>query len=203
MIYSSIKFLHYKAIYYYAQKENNVLPEKERLKELKSIIDANIQIRTGILDELDALVTEKTGNSKTLGIHVRGTDMYTEGKQHPIPTGKTKDFNAVDEIIKKHGIEKIILCTDTDSTVQSYKEKYGEMVVTTDSVRQKDDNCMGIHKDAALATREHHRYLLGKEVLTDMYLLSKCDVLMCGPSNVPFAAMSANGGNYEEIYYFA
>ena len=65
-----------------------------------------------------------------------------------------------------------------------------------------DDSKAGVHKDKSLAAgRQSHEYKMGEEVIIDMLLLSRCDVLICGPSNVPFIAMIYNNNQYEEIYY--
>ena len=204
VIYGRIYFPHYKAIYYYRKKKKNVLPDRAAVRELKEYVDRYMPLRDDLKEKLENKVACLKRFGKILGIHVRGTDMYTEGKQHPIPTGKTKDFSVIDEIIKKHGIDSIFLCTDTESTVALFKQKYGDRVITTTAVRQSDDSKGGIHKDATLGNgRKYHKYLLGEEVITDMYMLSKCDVLICGPSNVAFVAIVNNGGKYEHIYYYA
>lgn len=124
------------------------------------------------------------------------------GKQHPIPNGKTKDFGFIDEILQEYHLEGIFLCSDTESTIKLFREYYGEKLYVTDSVRQKDDSGTGIHKDTSLGkNRENHKYLMGKEVIMDMYMLAKCKVLVCGTSNVAYAAMIYNCNKYEKIYY--
>lgn len=202
VIYSPIKFLHYKAIYYYREKERNVLPGKERLQELKCLVDTYFPFTEDLNGKLKKDSEVLNRFNRLLGIHVRGTDMYTEGKQHPIPTGDTKDFSIIDGLLQKHNLDGIFLCTDTNSTVELFKEHYGEKLITTAAVRQTDDSKGGIHKDGSLGGgREFHRYQLGLEVITDMYLLSQCNVLLCGPSNVPFTALIYNGGEYDEVIY--
>ena len=201
-IISAIKFPHYKAIYYYQNAEKNVLPSSDNISYLYKLVEKYIRFNDIVQSELDKACKIMCGQ-RVLGIHVRGTDMYTEGKQHPIPTGKTKDFTIIDEILKKHGLKTILLCTDADETVKLFKEHYGDDLITMDAIRQKDNSLMGLHKDKSLSERENHRYLLGLEVIKDMYLLSKCNVLLCGPSNVAFAAMIYNNNKYESIYYYA
>lgn len=204
VIYSAIKFPHYKAIYYYREKEKNVLPGKEQLQELKHLVDIYFPFTDDLNEKLkkDSMVLNRF--DRLLGIHVRGTDMYTEGKQHPVPTGDTKDFSIIDSLLQKHNLDGIFLCTDTNSTVELFKEHYGDKVITTDAVRQIDDSKGGIHKDGSLGGgREFHKYQLGLEVITDMYLLSQCNVLLCGPSNVPFTALVYNGGAYDQVIYCA
>ncbi len=137
-----------------------------------------------------------------LGVHVRGTDMYRAGKQHPVPTGETKDFSKIDRIIEEYNIDKIFLCSDTESTVKLFRDYYGNRLVTTNSLRQIDDSGCGIHMDKTLGrNRQKHKYLLGEEVITDMYLLAHCNVLLCGASNVAFAALIYNHNLYKKVFY--
>jgi len=202
VIYSRIRFPRYKGIYYYREKEKNILPDKARIHELYELTQKYMKFRPELQEKLENTSQILTRFQKVLGIHVRGTDMFTAGKQHPVPNGKTKDFAVIDEIMEKHKVDGIFLCTDTESTVRSFKEHYGEKIETLTVVRQENDEKTGIHRDESLGKgRVNHKYLLGEEVLTDMYLLSKCDVLLCGPSNVAFAAMIYNDGKYEEVYY--
>ncbi len=202
VIYSAIKFPHYKALYYYREKEKNILPSMEQLVELKRYADTYFPINDSLQGKLDESSTMLQRFNRILGIHVRGTDMYTEGKQHPIPTGATKDFSVIDNILEEYQLDGIFLCTDTDSTVTLFKEHYGNRVITTEAVRQVDDSKGGIHKDTSLGNgRVFHRYQLGVEVITDMYLLTQCNVLLCGPSNVPFIALVHNAGNYDKVIY--
>lgn len=202
VIWAPIRFLRYKGIYYYKEKEANVLPTKERIAELNHLVSKYIHFRPEIQKELDEKVEELRKYRRVLGVHVRGTDMYSAGKQHPVPTGETKDFTKIDAILKEHNLEGIFLCTDTESTIHLFQEKYGDRLLYTASVRQRDDSQTGVHVDKSLGKqRKNHKYLLGKEVLTDMFLLAHCDVLLCGPSNVGFVAMIYNCNAYDKIYY--
>lgn len=202
VIYGAVKFPRYKGIYYYRDKEKNVLPDKEQIRYLHGLKDRYIHFVPAILDELEEAAETLRKFKRVLGIHVRGTDMNTAGKQHPIPTKETKNFDRVDAILKKHELDGIFLCTDEEEIVDIFQEYYGDKVLVTDAVRQKKDRHVGVHMDKNLGEdRTHHKYLLGKEVLKDMYLLSKCNVLLCGASNVAYAAIIYNNNQYDEIYY--
>lgn len=199
----AVKFPRYKAIYYYNDKEKNYLPSQQRIDELFVLVNKYIRFRPDLQRNLEERTTILNKFSRVLGVHIRGTDMYTAGKQHPVPSGKSKDFSIIDDIIARHQITGIFLCSDTESTIKLFRDYYSDMVITTDALRQINDGCCGIHQDKTLdKQRKNHKYLLGEEVITDMYLLSKCDVLVCGPSNVAFAAIIYNHNQYDEIYYF-
>lgn len=196
---SEIHFPHYKAIYY--NRYENKLPTKQQIAECNRILNKYIFFNTEVNKYLNDAVKILAQLKKVLGIHIRGTDMYTEGKQHPVPSGKTRDIGMIQDIITRHNIDGIFVCTDTECNIERLKTAFGDSVVYTDSVRQKDNVYVGIHKDTNLKNRPHHEYSMGLEVICDMYLLSKCDVLLCGPSNVAFFAMIYNGNEYEKVYY--
>lgn len=202
IILGRIRAPRYKGIYYYAEKERNVLPSEERINELYALVEKYIRFRPELKAELDERL-KVLDSKRMLGIHVRGTDMYTAGRQHPVPTGETKDFSMIDKVLEEYDLNGIFLCTDTDSTVELFKEYYKEKLITTNALRQKDDSGCGIHMDKDLGRdRENNRYLLGIEVITDMYLLAHCNVLICGPSKVAYAAMIYNHNEYDKIFYF-
>lgn len=138
---------------------------------------------------------------KTLGVHVRGTDM-SSGKyksNHP------QSLSAYDYIemarrflMEDDEIERIFLATDEESTEKAFKEHFGDKVYTSDAYRAIGSTGVGIHYDGE-CQRENHHYLLGKEVVRDAYLLAQCDKLLCGFSNVASVAIIWNQNRYEKI----
>ena len=201
--YGKMGFLRYKGIYYFAQKWKNILPEKERIAELHNLVEQYIRFRPELQQELESRYREITERyHRILGIHVRGTDMYVAGKQHNKPSSKLVDFSLVREIVEKNNIDGIFLCTDDKGVVAKFKKNFEDTVFVTDSIRQEDGKMEGVHFDQTLGKgRQLHKYLLGKEVITDMYILSKCNVLMCGPSNVAYAAIIYNNCSYEDVIF--
>lgn len=198
---SRVGFPMYKGLYYYRTKPN-ILPKKEQVAELNSIVKRYIKIKQNILNDVDPYVEKLKSNKRTLGIHIRGTDMYRQKGEHPRPSEKIKDIGYIKNIMNKHKIDHIFLCTDTEKNIDMFRKEFGNRVFFTKALRQRDDSYTGVHRDERLnKKRQYHNFLLGKEVIIDMLVLSKCTVLLCGPSNVSFAAMIYNNNQYEEIYY--
>lgn len=202
--YGSVNFIRYKGIYYFAEKRKNVLPDKERVSELFGLVSQYIHFQPELQRELDNWYSEmKRKYNRILGIHVRGTDMYVAGKQHNKPSSKLVDLTLIQDTMKKNNMDGVFLCTDDVNVVNKFQKFFGEKLFVTNSVRQVEGKREGIHFDKSLGNgRGNHRYLLGKEVIIDMYLLSKCNVLMCGPSNVAFAAIIYNNNAYEDILFY-
>ena len=201
--YGQRAFLRYKGIYYYAEKNKNILPSKTQIHELHGLVEKYIRFQPGLQRELDETWENvRKKYHRMMGVHVRGTDMNVAGKQHNRPSVKLADPDWQQNIMIENNIDGIFLCTDDANVVSHFKTYFGDKVFCTGSVRQIEGKTEGVHFDKTLGNGRHnHKYLLGKEVITDMYLLSKCDILVCGPSNVAFAAMIYNDGAYEKIIY--
>lgn len=162
-----------------------------------------VGIRRFLEEELEAesralSLTEK----KTLGIHIRGTDMSGGGYgNHPVSAGLQSYIDMTEKLIRDDGeIQQIFLATDEEKAEKCFKEHFGAMVRTTRAYRAKGDTTRGIHYSAVEGRkRKNHNYLLGKEVIKDAYLLSKCDKLICGFSNVASVAIIWNHNRYEKL----
>lgn len=126
------------------------------------------------------------GNKKTLGVHYRGTDFGKQYNNHPVAVRIEQTVEEVRKLLeeKNNGYERIFLATDEQRAVDLFRKEFGDLVsVYEDTFRDEgsDDSIAFSQSD-----REHHRYLLGREVLRDEYTLTNCDGLVCGFSNVTF-----------------
>jgi hypothetical protein len=105
-------------------------------------------------------------------------------------------IDAIDKLVIAHPIDNIFLCTDEQIILEEVKRKYGDLVVFTDAYRSCDGE--SIHKGLRNVGRENPHYLMGREVLIDALVLSMCDHLICGHSNVTYAAV-LNTNRYKYI----
>lgn len=128
-----------------------------------------------------------------LGIHFRGQEQkYAPGHSFP-PTVKQM-FSYTDQILHKFNINKIFLVTEDSSYLKLFTHRYGDKVYHTDMFRTHGVNAY------KLRPRAKHMYLLGREVLVDTILLSRCRGILCGDSNVSELARFINNGKYQFIY---
>lgn len=149
-------------------------------------------VKQDILDELKQYEENFTGN-KVLGVHFRGKDMNIF-PGHSFGVTEEQMFKYTDEIIKKYNINKIFVATDEKKYLDSYIKKYGEMVFYADNFRIEKVNEFNINP------RENHRYLLGKEVLIDTLLLSKCQGFLHGASGIPWSVIQLKSSVFDFIY---
>ena len=136
-------------------------------------------------------------NKKVLGIHLRGTDMIID-PTHPNPF--TLD-NLIDFIMKyelNQKYDKFFVCSDTEKYVEIMKKIFPDKTIVLDALRATNDIETGIHKQKN--GRYRNKYKMGLEVIKDMMWLAMCDGLVCGHSNVTYAAIVYNNNKYKHLF---
>lgn len=136
---------------------------------------------------------------KVFGIHVRGTDFRAKYDNHPVYVSEEEFFREIDRIFDKNTYTKIFLATDDERTLKKFTERYGSLVVFyRDVERSRSNQSVAFGK----GKRKAHKYLLGLEVIRDMYALSMCKGLIAGISQVAICAQIhklARGEHYNDL----
>ncbi len=115
---------------------------------------------------------------KILAIHYRGTS-YKTSASHPFPPTIKQSKILIKNIIKKYKFTKIFLCTEDLSYLNSIKKEFKDITIyLKDSYRSKKDDAFKNYP------RKLHRYKLGKEILIESLLISKCDGFLYCNTNV-------------------
>ena len=183
----------YDNVPYYEGKERS-FPTREKVAFLSGYVDKYIKINQNILDEADSIRQKWDG--LVIGVHIRGTDMKCT-PDHPIPPQVLQFIDEIDKLMCIVDISHICVCTDEKAVLEQMIKKYGDKIVCTNSYRSTDGK--SIHKSHSDNGRKDHHYLMGKEVLIDAIVLSKCDYLICGHSNVAYAAIVFNDNKYMDV----
>lgn len=139
------------------------------------------------------------GGKKTLGVHIRGTDFKQGYNVHPVRIVPGDFVEPIKKVMGKCGYEQIFLATDSLEAITLFQKEFGDRLVFYQDVQRSDGN-IGVQYSEG--KRKNHHYLLGLEVLRDVYTLSACDSLVSGLSNVSSAARyikAANGFEYREV----
>jgi hypothetical protein len=160
---------------------------------LSSIYSKYIVLQKDIVKKIDEYTRQIGFQDKILGIHFRGQEQKF-ATCHSLPPTETQMLHHTDEIIQKYGISKIFLVTEDSDYLKLFVNRYGDKVFYTDMFRTHNANAYKINP------RNQHMYLLGRDVLVDTVLLSKCTGLLCGDSNVSEVARFMNNMNYKFIY---
>lgn len=138
-------------------------------------------------------------NQKILGIHVRGTDFRFQYDNHPVYVSEEDCFVEIDRLLKKNLYGKIFLATDDERILTNFAKRYGNKLCFYEDAKRSNNN-----KSVAFSSgnRENHKYLLGLEVIRDMYTLSICSGLVAGISQVAVCAQVnkvSYGRKYEDL----
>lgn len=162
----------------------NFFPTTEYIDLLANIHKKYLQLKKDVKIKIENDIANLFRNKKTIGVHVRGSDYKIGFKDHPVAVDPISQGGHID-ILKKHmneyGFEQIFLATDEVNTIDLFKKEFGEKVVYFNDVFRVTENWSpGLIK----CDRENNEYLLGFEVLRDMYALANCEGLIAGLSNV-------------------
>lgn len=163
---------------------NGYSRSEQFLKELAGVSGKYIRLNETVEKQLnEEIIVPK--NEKTLGVHVRGTDFKKNYNGHPVQI-KVEDYlQTAIEVFDKGKYEKVFLATDDLEAIFRFKNQFGDKLLVYEGVVRSDGDDTVMNSKS---TRENHHYLLGLEVLRDMYSLATCDGLIAGLSQVSYAA---------------
>ncbi|WMC91691.1 O-fucosyltransferase family protein [Kineothrix sp. MB12-C1] len=154
-------------------------------------ISLNEQTKDKVLTDIKELLEGK----KSIGVHVRGTDFKQNYNGHPIQISTQEYLEETKRLLEKGIYELVFLATDDVEAIALFQKELG------DKVRFYEDVTRSNGKETVMKSesgRENHHYLLGLEVLRDMYTLAACDGLIAGLSQVSYAARIQKAAQKEE-----
>jgi len=153
---------------------------KHFLKELSSIYDKHVALKEEVKATLDQKL-QIFRQQKILGVHIRGSDHYTEIEPVPI----RKFFRLIHK--KSPAFDKIFLATDDENILSAFLSEFGE----EDMLYHPAIRSTG--KVATHTTSNfQNRYQLGLEALTDCYSLAHCSEAILVHSNLSYTALVLN-----------
>ena len=184
---------------------NGYTRSEEYLNEMARITAKYIRLNSIVEDKMSKEISELLGinrnsqNNKILAVHVRGTDFKQNFNGHPVNVGIDEYLETTIHTFEKGGYDKVFLATDDTLALEKYRKQFGDKVVFYEDVVRSDGNDTVMHSQMS---RENHHYLLGYEVLRDMYTLAACDGLIAGLSQVSYAARiqkKSTGKDYSDL----
>jgi hypothetical protein len=145
---------------------------------IKKYIKLNDEINIKINDFFKVNFLEK----KILGVHRRGTDHIKDAPELCVEAF----FKQIDNIMCDY--DKIFLATDEEQSVNSFRDRYEDKLITYPSIRSPMGSREGTHYSVGLK----QPYKMGEDVVVETYLLSRCDFLIKTVSNVSNVALMIN-----------
>lgn len=155
----------------------------------------NDEISRQFKQEIGRLLNGKN----TLAVHVRGTDFKQNFNGHPVQVRTEEYLRTAQKIFEEGAYERVFLATDDLEALKLFKNKFKDNLLYYEDVIRSNGVDTVMH---SRMQRENHHYLLGIEVLRDMYTLASCNGLVAGLSQVSFAARiqkKSSGVNYKDL----
>lgn len=169
------------------------------LNEMARMTAKYIRLNTIVKERMDKDIQDLTTKKRMLGVHVRGTDFKQNFNGHPINVSVDEYLETSVRIFKEGSYECLFLATDDEEAIERFKEQFQDKVCYYQDVVRSKGNDTVMH---SVIGRENHHYLLGYEVLRDMYTLAACDGLIAGLSQVSYAARiqkKSTGREYQNL----
>lgn len=166
------------------------------IDELALMMRKYIHLNERTQEYIGSSITELfEGKGRVLGVHHRGTDYRKEYKRHPKFVTLDEKINHIKKVEKNY--DKIFVATDEVQAIDKLQKVFGDKICYYKDVFRGDSD---ISVAFSASKRENHKYLLGLEVLRDMYTLAQCDGLIAGISQVSLCAQIAKrsmGNKYD------
>lgn len=176
--------------------ENGYWISEEYILKLSGYVQKYIRFNLKTTKFINENISKIICDRRTVGVHIRGTDYNNHYNNHPVVIPVEEYFEAIDKLVQENGYEQIFLATDDIRLLERFSERYGvKLKYYCDTVRGDQDQSVAFSNNS----RENHRYLLGLEVLRDMYTLACCDSLISGVSQVSLMARifkKSSGSDY-------
>lgn len=173
-----------------------------RLNEtVKRKLQADME-KLGINGEFEAKQDDGTGAQTAgciLAVHVRGTDFKQHYNGHPVQVTIEEYLQAAVKLFERGQYTGVFLATDDTDAIAAFQKEFGDKLVFYRDVIRSSGKDTVMH---STVQRENHHYLLGFEVLRDMYTLASCEGLVAGLSQVSYAARiqkKSTGKEYRDL----
>lgn len=172
---------------------------EDYIDALAKISKQYIKLNDIVGPDIDKDIKGIKQDKKTLGVHVRGTDFKHNYNGHPICITPQEYLDSAISLVTEKMYEKVFLATDDSSTIKLFRKEFGDQLVYYSDVVRSDGEETVMH---SAISRKNHHYLLGLEVLRDMYTLASCEGLIAGLSQVSYSARiqkESSGVGYQDL----
>lgn len=140
-------------------------------------------------------------SEETLGVHIRGQEMKT-APGHPVPPSIDEMLARAESMLRRYPITKIFVVSEEQAYIDAFHACFGDKAVSSEAFRTYDVNAYTL----AAYPRPLHMYRLGRELMLDTVLLSRCDYLLAGGmgglafgSGVSMMAQLLNQNGYKHL----
>jgi len=164
-------------------KEAQSWDHRDFRKKIKPYVDKYLKVKPEIQKKVDAFYEDHIKGRKTIALHLRGTDKATEIQ----PVALEDLCSIANEYAAKSPGCQFFVCTDELSLLTRAQELLHGEVIAYDAFRSRDGN--PLHLDHS---HEQSPAQLGEDVIIEVLLMARCDLLVHTWSNVSLGAMYFN-----------
>lgn len=155
------------------------------IRMMSEIDKKYIRLRPDVKEYIKSQISKVQVDDKTIGIHFRGTDYKRALTNHPVFIDAEEYIFNVNKLLNSGRYDKIFLATDDKDALEKFKTAFSDRLKYFEDVyRASGDTSVAFSSDG----RCNHHYMLGLEVMRDMYALANCGALVAGESQVSLAA---------------
>ena len=174
------------------------LKNKEYMNRISYIIKNYIKLNKDTKDYIEDNARCLLEGGIGIGVVSRGTDLIgyvghsvQPNTEHLIEICKGK--------MNEWGADYIFLASEEERVIDKFKLAFGEEKIRYNNAMRFDCFNDGILAELPLE-RKNDPYLRGKEYLTSVYMLSRCNYLIGTYVGATVAALEINGGQYKDVY---
>lgn len=133
---------------------------------------------------------------RLIGVHYRGTDFKIGYHGHPVAVQHQRHIEETKKILSTGAYDGMFLATEDGDVIKEFEEEFGDkLFLYKDVVRGTGEtNAYNMRSE-----RKNHHYLLGYEVLRDVYTLSLCDAFVTSMSGVGITTQIVKASKGEEF----
>ena len=152
----------------------------EQRRKGRETVRRYVRVKSSIVEKVEDFRREFLEGKAVLGVHMRGTDLA-----YAPPVSPAEYFPEIETWLASNSEGHVFLATDQLQYLELMKDRYGPSLVFYDCLRS--DNSV-----APFNAKTGSPYRKGEDVLIDILLLSQCDYLIRGASNIPEMALFFN-----------
>lgn len=167
-------------------------PDDALRRRVSPIIHSYIRPRAYLQHKANQFFDRHLTSDYVIGVHIRGTDAISpqETREHRQNSLKLPKFaRRVRSLLRAQPDAQILVATDDESSLAYMKDRFGDRVVSYDSIRHRDGPFAGtgpygwimpayITREPSIATQN------GEEVLIEYLMLCRCNYLVHNASGI-------------------
>jgi hypothetical protein len=161
------------------------------VQELRDLTCRAIKPQPEILADVENFWQANFSSSRVLGVHHRGQEQKTM-PYHPLSPTNQQMVSAIDQAIDQLGFDAIFAVSEDADHLEALQARYGHRLVCMPHFRTRSP--VNAYR---IKPRRMHKYLLGREILSDALILARCHGLVSGPSTVNEFCRCINNGRYD------